>query len=147
MVWRVSLVPVPQAIRASPPTSSTTARSTPMCSSSSRVVDSPVVAATTSPCEPFSSRKRASLRTASSSTAPSGVNGVAIAVNIPRNSVIVSSVPVAALQEALETDREGVRQAADPAHGEQHAGHERATVDRVVTHAERLALPTEDDLL
>ena len=36
------------------------------------------------------------------------------------------------LQQLLEADREAVGQLADPAHGEQHAGHEGAAVDRVV---------------
>ena len=36
---------------------------------------------------------------------------------------------------------------AHPPHGEQHAGHERAPVDRVVADRKRLALAAEDDLL
>ena len=40
-----------------------------------------------------------------------------------------------------------VGQVADPAHREQHAGHERAAVDRVVADRERLALAAEDHLL
>ena len=40
-----------------------------------------------------------------------------------------------------------VRQRPDPAHGEEHAGHERAAVDRVVAERERLPLAAEDHFL
>ena len=114
--------PVPQTISASSPTSSTTDRSSAMCSSSSRVAASPVVPATTRPCEPFSTRKRASLRAAASSTAPDSSKGVAIAVSSPLISAIAVSVtpPRAAsrgptVKRSAQVRRPAARRAGRPA--------------------------------
>ena len=86
----MSLEPVPQTIVARSPTSSLTASRRLSFSASERVGDSPVVPETTSPWEPFSTRWRASLRAASRSSAPSSVNGVAIAVITPEIVAIVA---------------------------------------------------------
>ena len=56
--WRVSLEPVPAITVARSPTSSRTASRRRSFSSSESVGDSPVVPATTRPCEPFSTRWR-----------------------------------------------------------------------------------------
>src|SRR5215207_4707828 len=85
----MSLEPVPQMMVAPSPTSSRTASSSLSFSSSDRVGASPVVPATTSPCEPFSTRWRASRRAAPRSSAPSASNGVTIAVITPEIVVIV----------------------------------------------------------
>ena len=150
--WRVSLVPVPQ-------TSSRLVadlvddrpqqrRSSPRRRGSAH---SPVVPATTRPCEPCSSRWRGEA---------AGRRLVDRAVLVERASTIAVSTPA-----QLASSPSGYRSAggtqssfssptvkrsgrlADPAHGEQHAGHEGAAVDRVVADRERLALAAEDDLL
>src|SRR5205085_5700409 len=53
----------------------------------------------------------------------------------------------ASVEQVLEPDHWAVRQGADPADREQHAGHERLAVDRVVADRERLADVAEDHLL
>ncbi len=75
-------VPVPAITVARSPTSSTAASYSENRSSSESVGDSPVVAVTTRPSEPFSTRCDASARKRSRSTERSGLKGVTIAVRI-----------------------------------------------------------------
>ena len=79
----MSLDPVPQITVRRVADLVLTAASRASFSSSESVGDSPVVPATTTPWEPFSTRWRASRRAASRSTSPSASNGVTIAVITP----------------------------------------------------------------
>src|SRR4029453_8843269 len=83
------------------PTSSTAADQSWSFSSSVRVGDSPVVAATTSPSAPVSITCRASARNRSESTAPSLSNGVTIAVRTSpsKTSILLGCGPLEALVE------------------------------------------------
>ena len=106
----MSLVPVPQTIGASSPTSSTTARSS---ADVLVVVEGRRLAGRSRRRRGRASRSRAGSgrgsRAAASSTAPASSNGVAIAVSTPRSSVIAISVP--ASEQLLEADREAARAA------------------------------------
>ena len=77
---------------ASEPISSRTASRSSIVSSSESVGPSPVVPATTTPCEPFSTRYEASLRAPSMSSERSSANGVTIAVRTPRKGVIADKL-------------------------------------------------------
>jgi hypothetical protein len=83
IAWRVSLEPAPATIAPSSAHSEAISSTSATCSSSVSVAASPVVPATTRPCEPFSSRWRAIATDASSFTLPSAENGVIMAVSRP----------------------------------------------------------------
>ncbi len=89
----MSFEPVPQITVARSPTSSVTALSSSSFSVSDSVGDSPVVPATTSPCEPWPTRRRASERAESRLTAPSVSKGVTIAVITPEIVPIAVIIP------------------------------------------------------
>jgi hypothetical protein len=76
----VEYVPVPAMTVARSPTAPTATRKSSSRSSSESVGDSPVVPATTSPSEPWSTRWFASVAKRWKSTEPSSRNGVTIAV-------------------------------------------------------------------
>ncbi|CAO5228842.1 hypothetical protein FAGKG844_120013 [Frankia sp. AgKG'84/4] len=79
-MWSVELVPTPATTLARPATASTTIRTSRDFSASVVVGDSPVVPLTTSASLPASTRWAASQAAPASSRAPSGWNGVIIAV-------------------------------------------------------------------
>src|SRR6266508_98812 len=137
----VEYVPVPATTFARSPTASIAAAKRPRRSSSLRVGASPVVPATTTPSEPFSTRCTQRRLNESKLTEPSSANGVTTAVRI------CPSTGLTLLQQLLESHRDPGRKARELLEGEEHARDERLPRGRVVANGQELAEPAEENFL
>src|SRR5438874_875222 len=99
----------------------------------------------------FSSGLRASIRSIAASTSSVGLasperTSSAWAVASRRARSAMAGDPIG-LQKRFEADRDRVGQLAHAPDRQQHPGHERAAIDRVVADGQRLPLAAEDHLL
>src|SRR6266508_2591757 len=137
----VEYVPVPATTFARSPTASIAAAKRPRRSSSLRVGASPVVPATTTPSEPFSTRCKQRRLNESRLTEPSSANGVTTAVRIcPSTRLIL-------LQQPVEPHGDTGRKARELLEGEEDARDERLPGRRVVANGQELSEPAQEDLL